>query len=95
MKKIFIILFCFFAASAWAQPSKGAVLKAISEAAHYGSTVLLDEEGKSRCDYNMTLGKWFPYEEPWHTGQLILGLLDAYRITGNKEFLEAAKRGGE
>lgn len=95
MKKILTILVCFFAVSAWAQPSKEAVLQVISEAAHYGSTVLLDEEGKSRCDYNMTLGKWFPYEEPWHTGQLILGLLEAYRVTGNKDFLEAAKRGGE
>ena len=95
MKKVFFILFCLFAAGVYAQPPKEAVVQAINEIAHYGSTVLLDETGKSRCDYNMTLGEWFPYEEPWHTGQLVFGLLEAYRITGNREYLDAAKRGGE
>ena len=95
MKKVFTVLFCFYMVNAWAQPSKEVLLQTINEVAHYGSTVLLDESGKSRCDYNMTLGEWFPYEEPWHTGQLVWGLLEAYRITGNKEYLDAAKRGGE
>jgi len=95
MKKSLILLFCFVTAGVWAQPSKDAVVQAINELAHYSSTVLLDESGKSRCDYNMTLGKWFPYEEPWHTGLVVQGLLEAYRVTNNKEYLDAAKRGGE
>ncbi len=70
------------------------VLLAIQECGVYASDVLLDEEGKSRCDYNMTLGKWFPYEEPWHTGQVILGLVNAYEVTGNQHFLDAAVRAG-
>ena len=71
------------------------VLQAILECGKYASDVLLDEEGKSRCDYNMTLGKWFPYEEPWHTGQLIYGLVRAYEVTGEKSLLDAAVRAGE
>ncbi len=61
----------------------------------YTVNVLLDEEGKSRCDYNMIEGKWYPYEEAWHTGQLIYGLVEAYRTTGDKNLLEEAKRAGD
>lgn len=70
------------------------VLQALKDAANYTVNVLLDEEGKSRCDYNMTEAKWYPYEEPWHTGQLIYGLIEAYRVTKEKKYLEAAKRAG-
>ena len=74
---------------------KDQVLQALNECAVYASDVLLDSAGKSRCDYNMILGQWFPYEEPWHTGQIILGLVDAYRVTGNKHYLDAAERAGK
>lgn len=82
------------AVNGYAQASGSEVLEALNSCAAYASTVLLDGEGKSRCDYNMTEGKWYPYEEPWHTGQIILGLVEAYRITGNSEWLDAAVRGG-
>ena len=74
---------------------KDQVLQALNECAVYASDVLLDSAGKSRCDYNMILGKWYPYEEPWHTGQVILGLLESYKVTGNQKYLEAAKRAGD
>ncbi len=80
--------------SGYAQASRSEVLEALGGCAAYASTVLLDSEGKSRCDYNMTEGKWYPYEEPWHTGQIILGLVEAYRVTGNSDWLDAAVRGG-
>lgn len=43
----------------------------------------------------MINGKWYPYEEPWHTGQLILGLLEAYRVTGDAEVLNHARKAGD
>jgi uncharacterized protein YyaL (SSP411 family) len=56
--------------------------------------VLLDAKGASRCDYNLLSGTWQPYEPAWHTGQLVLGLLEAYAITGDRAFRTAAERGG-
>lgn len=76
-------------------PSRDELLDAIGSCSDYARNVLLDGQGKSRCDYNMVQGKWYPYEEPWHTGQLILGLLQAYEITGDKENLDAARRAGD
>lgn len=97
MKRLTLLLVLVGACvvGAQAQPSKEEVRRAIEECADYATRVLLDEDGKSRCDYNMTLGEWFPYEEPWHTGQLILGLLDAYKVTGNETYLQAARHAGD
>ena len=70
------------------------VLKALNETAAYISDVLINEEGYSRCDYNLTEGKWYDYEPPWHTGQAIYALTEAYRITGEKKYLETAVKAG-
>lgn len=95
MKRIILTaLAALTAVNGYAQASGSEVLEALNGCAAYASTALLDGEGKSRCDYNMTEGKWYPYEEPWHTGQIILGLVEAYRVTGNSEWLDAAVRGG-
>src|SRR6218665_906475 len=77
-----------------AQPKKEEITKAINETAKYVADVILDKQGKSRCDYNLTEGKWYDYEVPWHTGQAVNSLLAAYKATGNKSYLDAAKRGG-
>lgn len=69
--------------------------KAMAECADYAANVILDEEGKSRCDYNMTEGKWYPYEIPWHTGQAILGLLSAYEVTKDSLYLNKAIKAGD
>lgn len=93
---LFSLIFASFSMQAQTQtPSESELLKAINECTDYASTVLLDVEGKSRCDYNLVEGKWYPYEEPWHTGQIILGLLDSYKVTGNKVALESARRAGD
>ncbi|WP_217603017.1 hypothetical protein [Chitinophaga sp. GbtcB8] len=76
------------------QLKKEEIITAINETAGYVSGVLLDEEGKSRCDYNLTEGKWYPYEVPWHTGQAVNALLAAYKVTHNEAYLAAAKKGG-
>jgi hypothetical protein len=91
---IFIALFSnTFAQSA--TPSKLELLQAINECTVYAADVLLDKEGKSKCDYNLVEGKWYPYEEPWHTGQIILGLLEGYKVTRDSCALAAARRAGD
>lgn len=89
------LLVCCFTGSGQNQQMKEKVLAAIIETAEYSVNVLLDEEGKSRCDYNLTEGKWYPYEPAWHTGQVIYGLTEAYRITNDQRYLDAAKRAGD
>ncbi len=78
-----------------AQVKKEDLTTAINESAAYIMNVLLDEKGQSRCDYNLTEGKWYPYEVPWHTGQAVYALLAAYKETGNNAYLTAAKKGGD
>lgn len=74
---------------------KKEVLKAIQETADYIKNVVIDENGVSRCDYNVIEGKWYDYEPPWHTGQAIYALTEAHRITGERSYLETAVRAGE
>ncbi len=79
-----------------AQPKKDEVLCCHQ----YGKCVCCRYEywipaGRSRCDYNLTEGKWYEYEVPWHTGQAVYSLLAAYKATGNNKFLDAARRGGD
>ncbi len=75
--------------------TKAEVLASVTAAANHAQQTLIDENGISRCDYNMTEGKWYPYEEPWHTGQVIYGLVEAYRTTGNADYLASARKAGD
>jgi rhamnogalacturonyl hydrolase YesR len=68
---------------------------ALRSAGSYAANVLITPEGKGRADYDMVTGQWHEYEPHWHTGQQILGLLQAWRITREPSFLEAARRGGD
>ncbi|MBO9633010.1 MAG: hypothetical protein J7578_07800 [Chitinophagaceae bacterium] len=91
---------CLFSAlllikSIQAQPKKDDVLAAIRSCATYIADVILDSAGRSRCDYNLTEGKWFDYEVPWHTGQAVYSLLAAYKLTNDPAYLKAARRGGD
>ena len=80
-----IISLAFFIVNVFAVDSddekKEAILNSIRIAADYATNVLLDENGKSRCDYHMVESKWYDYEPPWHTGQIIYALTEAYDIT--------------
>lgn len=96
LKIILLFLLCFFFANTInASDKKNDILDAIRDGADYAIRVLLDDEGKSRCDYNMIEGTWYLYEPAWHTGQLIFGLVEAHRITGNETYLNEAKRAGD
>ncbi len=77
------------------EEKKQAIISAIHDGANYACDVLLDESGKSRCDYNLLQGKWFVYEAPWHTGQIIYGLLRAHDVTNTQKYLDNAKRAGD
>ncbi|MBE2215589.1 MAG: hypothetical protein IAE82_17080 [Opitutaceae bacterium] len=93
----FALIFAFPCAMGAAEPVGALhdrVLSAIRIGANYTCDVLLDEEGKSRCDYDMITGRWQPYEPAWHTGQLILGLVESYRVTHEPRFLAGARRAG-
>ncbi len=71
------------------------LIPVIKETADAIVGVLLDQNGKSKCDYNMIEGKWYDYEPPWHTGQLIYALVEAYKITGDDKYYRAASRAGD
>jgi rhamnogalacturonyl hydrolase YesR len=92
-----VLFFPLFSACSQNQKSdiNDKILDAIQIGADYCTHTLLDEEGKSRCDYNMTEGKWYEYEPPWHTGQVIYALVESYKLTGKPEYLEAAKKAGD
>lgn len=68
---------------------------AIEDGARYAANTALDAQGMARGDYDMVSGTWEPYEPAWHTGQLVLGLVDAYRITGDPATLAAARKAGD
>ena len=99
MKKVQTILVILISVSFAYSQSEDAIRKsilvAINDGATYAMNNLIDEEGKSRCDYNIIEGKWYPYEPAWHTGQLIYGLLYAYKVTNIEEYLSAAKKSGD
>lgn len=71
------------------------VLDAIQETAAYLANVVINDEGMSRCDYNLTEGVWYEYEPPWHTGQVIYALTEAYRVTGEAHYLDVARKAGD
>lgn len=69
--------------------------EALLSGGRHAARVLLDEHGMPRGDYDLVSGRWEPYEPAWHAGQLILGLLEAWRITREPELLAAARRAGD
>lgn len=97
IKQVFAwsLVMCFPVIAQNKYPGRDELLKAINDGAGYASHVLLDESGKSRCDYSILDGKWFDYEPAWHTGQMINGLVEAYKVTKDGRWLAAAKRAGD
>ncbi len=74
---------------------KGQVRTALIQIADYASRVLMTEEGRGRADYNIVSGQWINYEDHWHTGQLIWGLLEAGQVLNRPDLIASARRGGD
>lgn len=101
MKKPFILILVifFFSAPVLMSQTKHALTKtqteeAIRSGGKYMVDVMLDHEGKSRCDYNTMTSKWEPYEVPWHTGQAINALVEAHLILKDDALLKKAVQAG-
>ena len=71
-----------------------AIRAALSSVGDYVANVLVTPSGKGRADYDLMSGRWLEYEPHWHTGQQIWGLTEAWRVTGDRRFLQAARRAG-
>ena len=77
------------------QVTREQVRQALVSGARYAADFLIGPDGKARGDYDMIAGRWYDYEPAWHTGQVIFGLVEAYRVTGDQTFLAAARRAGD
>jgi uncharacterized protein YyaL (SSP411 family) len=96
VKRFVAALALFAGTSAAAQPVPPVEVKAaLTEIADGIDTVLLDEAGKARGDYDWQSGRWSEYEVAWHTGQAIEGLLWAYHATGKAAYLNRAREAGD
>lgn len=90
-----IAAFCLLLAFPARAATDEAIRQAIADGTRYAATMALDEAGMARGDYDIAKGQWEPFEPAWHTGQLVLALVDAYHITGDAAALAAARRGGD
>ena len=103
MKRFPFFLFLFLVLQACGQkeqlglsnPYKARIETSLNLGIQHASEACLDDKGKARGDYEMISGKWSEYEPAWHTGQLIQGLLAAYKVTQNERALKQAKKAGD
>jgi beta-glucuronidase len=68
---------------------------AMQELANYAAHTAIGSDGRARGDYDLLSNEYQAYESTWHTGQLIFGLVEADRISGDAKYLAAAKRAGD
>jgi hypothetical protein len=71
------------------------IREAMAAGAAYITDTLITPEGKGRADYDLATGEWLEYEPHWHTGQQILGLVEAARVLARPKLLESARRAGD
>ncbi len=92
------ILYFFIPYVLFSQPkhelTKSQVENALRSGGKYMINVMIDSEGKSRCDYNTITSQWEPYEVPWHTGQAINALVQAFLILKDDNLLKKAVQAG-
>ncbi len=97
------VFILFLSIQACAQPPKfeldksydNQIKASLEQAIQHTSKAMLDNKGMAKGNYRWLEGTWESYEAAWHTGQAIYGLLDAYKITGNKLALSEAIRAGD
>lgn len=96
MNKSLALVLLLWAAPLAAQPVPATEVRAaVAEIADAIDTVLLDDQGRARGDYDWQSGTWREYEVAWHTGQAIKGLLWAHRVTGEPRYLARARAAGD
>jgi hypothetical protein len=99
-KKLLLITILYFITPLllFSQPKHSLTRTQIEEALRSGGkymmNVMIDNEGKSRCDYNMITSQWEPYETPWHTGQAINALVETYLVLKDDALLKKAVQAG-
>jgi hypothetical protein len=94
LSSLFLLVACTRLASASPDVLSARLREAIATGGTYAANALLDPSGQSRCDYDLLTGQWAPYEPAWHTGQIILGLVEAHKITGDPHLLQRARDAG-
>lgn len=97
-KSLFPLLaLALFSCALFAQPAdkKAKIIAALQAGGKNAATQILDAQGRAQGDYDLIRHQWYEYEAPWHTGQIINGLLAAYEITREKSFLAAARKAGD
>ena len=88
-----LLLFLFFINSSFSQSNlKDDIFSAIEDGSYFTINHMLDSARRSKCDYDIISGSWNPYEEAWHTGQAIYGLVEAYQVTRQKRLLDQANK---
>ncbi|MGL6290711.1 MAG: hypothetical protein ACRC2H_08510, partial [Silanimonas sp.] len=83
------------AAAPAAVDERRATLDAIDALAMHAALHALGPDGQARGDYDTLRSTWHVQEPAWHTGQLVLGLVEAHGLTGDERWRDAARRGGE
>ncbi|MEE4538226.1 MAG: glycoside hydrolase family 88 protein [Erythrobacter sp.] len=91
----FALLLTACATGADAQTSDAEIRAAVVSAADYAADVLIQKDGRGRIEYDLTAASWNDYEVHWHTAQTLFGLVKAYETTGDKRYLETARRAGD
>ncbi|MGF1544431.1 MAG: hypothetical protein ACFB00_08035 [Parvularculaceae bacterium] len=76
-------------------PQRAAAAKALAEVSAYASSILMNDDGSGRSDYNLVASEWLIYETHWHTGQLIYGLVEAGAVLDAPGLIAAARRAGD
>ncbi len=71
------------------------VINAIRRGADHAQEVLISKTGEGRTEYDLLRGEWSAYETHWHTAQVAYGLIEAWRLTGEKGYLKTARRAGD
>ncbi len=100
MKKLIpsllLLAFCLSPLSAQSLlEKKTKILTALQAGGKNAAMQILDAQGRARGDYDILRNQWYEYEAPWHTGQIINGLLATYEITQEKSLLAAARKAGD
>lgn len=76
-------------------PREAALAQGLRDIASSSVAVLIAPDGKVQAEYDLETRTFSDYEPAWHTGQMILGLVEAASALGDPSLLVPARRAGE